>query len=208
MKYTKETKVYVVKRYLAGEKADELIKEIGLSRSTIYLWVKQFNEETLKKENQISVCNYRKLQNKVKRLEEMVKIYKKVNCHYNSPLKVKLYALEELYGQHSIHILCDTFDIARGTFYNHILRNKKANTIYVKRKEELKEIIQKVYDENNQIFGAGKIAVILKEKGIKTSEKTISLLMREMGIKSIRLEAKKSLWQREKAKTQFTSTTI
>ena len=37
MKYTKETKVYVVKRYLAGEKADELIKEIGLSRSTIYL---------------------------------------------------------------------------------------------------------------------------------------------------------------------------
>ena len=53
MKFTKETKVDVVKRYLAGEKADVLIKEIGLSRSTIYLWVKQFNEEALKKENQI-----------------------------------------------------------------------------------------------------------------------------------------------------------
>ncbi len=197
MKFTKETKVDVVKRYLAGEKADVLIKEIGLSRSTIYLWVKQFNEEALKKENQISVCNYRKLQNKVKRLEEMIKIYKKVNCNYNSPLKEKLYALEELYGQYSIHILCDTFDIARGTFYNHILRNKKTNTIYVKRKEKLKELIQKVYDENNQIFGAGKIAVVLKEQGIKTSEKTISLLMREMGIKSIRLEAK-NLYDKEK----------
>ncbi len=110
---------------MAGEKADVLIKEIGLSHSTIYLWVKQFNEEALKKENQISVCNYRKLQNKVKRLEEMINIYKKVNCHYNSTLKEKLYALEELYGQHSIHILCDTFDIARGTFLQPHFKKQK-----------------------------------------------------------------------------------
>ena len=68
MKLTKEAKEQIVKRYLPGKKADALIKEIGIFRSTIYLWVKQFNEGNLKKENQISVCNYRKLQNKVKRL--------------------------------------------------------------------------------------------------------------------------------------------
>ncbi len=68
------------------------------------------------------------------------------------PLKDKLYSLEELYPQHSVHILCDTFDVSRGTFYNHIFRNKKSNTIYVKRKEELKEIIQKIYDFLPQFY--------------------------------------------------------
>ena len=54
MKLTKEAKEQIVKRYLAGKKADALIKEIGIFRNTIYLWVKQFNEGNLKKENQIS----------------------------------------------------------------------------------------------------------------------------------------------------------
>lgn len=78
-----------------------------------------------------------------------------------------------------------------------IFRNKKSNTIYVKRKEELKEIIQKIYDENNQIFDSAKIATIFKDQGIKTSEKTVHLLMREVGIKSIRLEAT-SLYDKQK----------
>lgn len=38
------------------------------------------------------------------------------------------------------------------------------NTWYAERQEELRVVIQKVYDENNQIFGAGKITAILKEK--------------------------------------------
>ena len=54
----------------------------------------------------------------------------------------------------------------------------------------MREKIQKIYDDSNQIFGAGKIMAVLKEQGIKAGEKTVRFLMRDMGIKSIRQEAK------------------
>lgn len=201
MRKTKEHKELAVKRYLTGESASVIISEIGMSRSTLYLWAKQFREAQNENGNLISVVSYKRLQGKVKRLEEMIKIYKTVNCNYNSPLKDKLYALEELYGQHSVHILCEALDVSRGTFYNHISRNKKQNTIYVQRKEELREKIQKIYDDSNQIFEVGKIMAVLKEQGIKAGEKTIRLLMRDMGIKSIRQEAK-SLYDKEKKRNR------
>lgn len=201
MRTTKEQKEIAVKRYLSGESASVIISEIGVSRSTLYLWVKQYREVQSDKESIISVAKYKRLQSKFKRLEEIIQIYKTVNCNYNSPLKDKLYALEELYGQHSVHILCEALDVSRGTFYNHILRNKKQNTVYVQRKEELREKIQKIYDDSNQIFGAGKIMAVLKEQGIKAGEKTIRLLMRDMGIKSIRQEAK-SLYDKEKKRNR------
>ncbi len=125
MRKTKEQKELAVKRYLSGESASTIISEIGISRSTLYLWVKQFREVQNEKINFVSIVAYKRLRGKVKRLEEIIQIYKTVNCNYNSSLKDKLYALEELYGQHSVHILCEALDVSRGTFYNHVLRNKK-----------------------------------------------------------------------------------
>lgn len=201
MRKTKEQKEIAVKRYLSGESATAITTEMGMSRSALYLWVKQFREAQKDKGNVISVISFKRLQGKVKRLEEIIQIFKTVNCNYNSPLKEKLYALEELYGQHSVHILCEVLDVSRGTFYNNIFRNKKQNTVYVQRKEELREKIQKIYDDSNQIFGAGKIMAVLKEQGIKAGEKTVRLLMRDMGIKSIRKEAK-SLYDKEKKRNR------
>lgn len=149
MRKTKEQKEIAVKKYLLGESATSITTELGISRSALYLWVKQFREAQNDKTNFVSIVAYKRLQGKVKRLEEIIQIYKTVNCNYNSSLKDKLYALEELYGQHSVHILCEALDVSRGTFYNHVLRNKKQNTVYVQRKEELREKIQKIYDDSN-----------------------------------------------------------
>ena len=52
-----------------------------------------------------------------------------------SNLKDKLNELEKLYGQYSVHVLCDALDIPRGTFYNHIKRNKRDDTYYAKHRE-------------------------------------------------------------------------
>ena len=201
MKATKEQKESVVQRYLAGEGVEKIINDMNISRSSLYLWAKQYKEEQKEKENHVSVGNYRKLQNKVKRLEEMVEILRKANCHYNSPLREKLYALEELYGQYSVHLLCDTMGVPRGTLYNHVLRNKKENTVNARRKEELKEQVQKVYHESNQIFGAAKITAVLRSQGIKVCDNTVREIMRDLGLKSIRQDAK-SLYDRDKKKNR------
>ncbi len=65
------------------------------------------------------------------------------------------------------------------------------NTWYAKRREELRLQIQEIYDESNQIFGAAKIAAVMKSNGIKVSDEMVRTLMRDMGLVSIRQSAKK-----------------
>lgn len=80
----------------------------------------------------------------------------------------------------------------RGTFYNHIFRNKREKTLYAKRKEDLREMIQQVFYDSNKVFGAPKIHAVLKNQGEKVALETVRLLMREMGLESIRYSAKKN----------------
>ena len=83
-------------------------------------------------------------------------------------------------------MLFDALKVSRGTFYNHILRNKKSNTWYAKRREEFCAKIQQIYDDNNQIFGAAKIAAVMKNEGYHISVEMVRELMRDMGLLSIR----------------------
>ena len=53
-----------------------------------------------------------------------------------------------------------------------------------------------MYDENKQIFGAAKIAAVLKSDGYIVSEEIVRELMRDMGLISIRQETK-SLYDKE-----------
>ncbi len=92
---------------------------------------------------------------------------------------------------YKIQTICEALNIARGTFYNHILRNKRDNVWYTRRREELRIRIQEIYDESNQIFGAPKIAAVLCNEGIRTTRQYVAKLMRNMGLCSIRKDAKK-----------------
>ena len=62
---------------------------------------------------------------------------------------------------------------------------------YDKRREELRQKIQTIYEDGRQIYGAGKIAAILKERGCRVSEQMVRELMQDMGLCSIRQGAKK-----------------
>lgn len=191
--YTSEQKQTIIERYISGgETYSQISADTGIAKSTFYSWLKKYNveKETTKKKT-VNYRNFMLLENKVERLENMVDILKTVSGIEDIPLKKKLYLAERFYNEYSVHLICETLDIPRGTFYNHILRNKKDNTWYAKRKEELRLRIQEIYDENRQIFGADKIATIMKNEGIAVSNEMVRKLMREMGIGSVRQNAKK-----------------
>lgn len=94
-------------------------------------------------------------------------------------------------------MLCDALKVSRGTFYNHMLRNKKDHTWYAQRREMLRIRIQEIFDDNRQIFGATKITAILKDEGFRTSVTMVRELMRGMGLTSIRQDAK-ALYDKER----------
>lgn len=190
--YTPEKKQEAIDRFISGESAAAILTDIGIPKSTFYNWVRIYQEEQAELNRKtVDIRNFHFLENKVARLETIIEILKSASCTPKSPLKQRLYAAEQLYGKYNIHVICDAFDIPRGTFYNHVLRNKKDNTWYAKRREELRLQIQEIYDESNQIFGAAKIAAVMKSNGIKVSDEMVRTLMRDMGLVSIRQSAKK-----------------
>ena len=190
--YTPEKKQEAIDRFISGESAAAILADIGIPKSTFYNWVRIYQEEQAELNRKtVDIRNFHLLENKVARLETIIEILKSASCTPKSPLKQRLYAAEQLYGKYNIHVICDAFDIPRGTFYNHVLRNKKDNTWYAKRREELRLQIQEIYDESNQIFGAAKIAAVMKSNGIKVSDEMVRTLMRDMGLVSIRQSAKK-----------------
>ena len=121
------------------------------------------------------------------------------------PLQKKLSVLESIYRQadntYSVHELCEALDIARGTFYNYIFRRAD----HSKREEaqvELMRLVQQVFDDSSQRFGAEKIRVTLTESGVRVSTKRIAAIMQELGLQSIRPDAKKQYKKHQQYKKQ------
>lgn len=189
-KYSIEERKLIIDSYMNGKSVFGIVSDTGISRSTLYSWIKQYQEAQMNGKMKITVRNFRTLENKVKRLEGIIEIIRRSECSSTASLNEKLQALEKLYGQYSVHMLCDALNVSRGTFYNHMLRNKRNNTWYNKRREELRIKIQEIYDDSNQIFGAEKIAAVLKSQGYKVSIDMVRELMHDMGLISIRQEAK------------------
>ena len=188
-KYTNKEKEAIYKRYKKGETGNAIALDTGIPRSTIYNWIKKLSDIEAGKTG-VSVKNFRLLEHKVKRLKNTIEIMNKFHCFATDPLEIKLEALEKLYGQYSVHMLCDALNVSRGTFYNHILRNKRDNAWYAKRREELRVKIQQIYDDNHQIYGANKICAVMKREGYRISEKMVRQIMRDLGLLSIREDAK------------------
>lgn len=202
MKFTKEEKMAFVKRYQEGESVIRICNENQIPRSTFYRWIQNYQQTVTDTGTVVTPQAFQHLKRKVKKLEDTVQVLKPVDGTVSSTLQEKLKAMEALHGQFSVHTLCEALDVPRGTFYNHIFRNKRDNTLAAKRREELKVQIQKIYDDSEQIYGAGKITAILRNQGIKTSEKYVSELMKELGISSVSTTAKREYKKWEKGKSR------
>lgn len=203
MKYSPELRIAAIKSHLAdGQSIAQISTSTGVPRSTLYNWIYQHRqkEQSQKDHSQpVTLQNIHRLKAKIQRLEGIVSILKTVQCTVHAPLLDRLNTIEQLQGQYSIHMLCDVVDVSRGTFYNHIFRNKRDSTWYAKPREELRLQIEEIYDDSKQIFGAQKIAAVLRNKGIKTSERLVRELMQDMGLASIRQSAK-NLYDKESSR--------
>lgn len=139
----------------------------------------------------LSPKEYKLLLRRIEKLENIVTILKTVNCTAHAPLKEKPTELELLHGQYDVHTLCEALEVSRGTFYNHIFRNKRDNAWFEKQRAEYRVIVREVFDEFHQIFGAEKIFTILVQRGHQVSTKYVASLMAEMGLSSVRTTAKR-----------------
>ena len=190
MVYTHQEKAGIIAQYRQGRSANDLSAEYGVCKRTIYRWAKEYRDIVPNEKRTLTTKEYDMLLRRVEKLENIVAILKTVNCTVHDPLKKKLHELELLYDQYDVHTLCEALDVSRGTFYNHILRNKRGNAWFEKRREEYCILIREVFDEHQQVLDAERIRTILVQRGYQVSIEYVARLMKEMGLASIHSTAK------------------
>ncbi len=198
MKFSATEKQAFIARYLNGESVNSISADSGISRSTLYSWITASKDSVLGAKKHITIQHYNALLQHTRKMEQMIAVLQVAPCAATAPLKERLIAIEGMDDSISVHVRCEALNVSRGTYYNHIYRNKRNNTVYSENRKTLQAAIQDVFDENQQVFGARKIDAILHERGYKSSPKTVAILMREMGISSISPIAKKEYqkWRR------------
>ena len=190
-KYTFEEKQSIIARYaINNEKVSSILADTGIPKSTFYGWLEEDRKASACNISYFSATNFHKLRNHALHMERVISVLKEANCSPNAPLREKLSEMERLYSKYSVHVLCDAMNVSRGTLYNHMRRRKGDNAWFVRMREELKPLIQEVYDESEQRFGYDSIAAVLRSRGITVSNKYVRELGREMGLFSIRNDSK------------------
>lgn len=185
--YKQEVRENAINMYLYGDSIMSIHRNTGISRTTLYAWINAYNSS---KKKPINMADYNKLKMHCEKLERMIAILKSAGCTVDAPLKVRYEVIKNMSGSYSISSLCAALNVAKGSYYNHILRNKNENTLIAKRKSELTPIIEQIYNDSKQIYGAGKIHAIMNDRGYHVSYSTVASIMHENDWFSIRTSAK------------------
>lgn len=199
-------KTEVVTAYFSGITISELSKQYGIVRITLYSWV---NESQTKKQpdKKLNMRDYFDLKQKCEKQAAIIEILQNAPCTTSSSLRKRYSYIQLASEQYSVNLLCKAIKVAKGSYYNHIFRNKNENTVYAQRKAELAHIIEEIFHENNQIFGASKIHAILKDRGYKVAQSTVAYIMHEKGLFAVGTSAKTIYLMNQERKQNMKSNT-
>lgn len=189
--YSNKLKTKVVQDYCNNISIATISKSRNIPVSTIYSWIKQYTLLNSQSEHGITRNDYVKLQAHCAKLENMMKIIHSSQIYTNISLELKMHEMDELIKIHSIHTLCDAFDVSRSSYHYHIKHIKKYKQSQ-KRRDTLKPLIQSIFDEYHQAIGAEKISALLRQRGHIASAKFIKTLMNELNLVCVSPNSKKS----------------
>ena len=166
--YPTELKVKTIRHYEKGEFLKALSQELHISQSTLYQWQKEYC--SIKTPNRTyTPAEFDAIARRLRKLEHYMEIIRQTGYLSSVPLQKKLATLEDRAG-----------------------RSK-----YQEEQAQLMLMVKQVFDDSEQRFGAKKIRVILAESGIHVGKKRISAIMQELGLCSVRSDAKKQFKRKQ-----------
>ena len=194
-RYPEEFKKQVTAICISGAPLATISKKYNISLNTLYRWRKEYQQAA----DQTATKDYPTLYRQCERQDHILQIIRLSNIIDDVPRRKRLEILARLhkqFEQYSVHELCEAINISRGTFYNHIFR-RADRTEYLQKQQELMIQVQQIFDDSQQRFGAEKIRVVLAENGICVGKKRIRQIMQELGLTSIRENAKSNYRRRQ-----------
>ena len=203
-KYPLEFKKQAIRRYEKGESIPVLCQELHISQSTFYHWRNQYRSIQTSAHT-YTPAEFDALIRRLQKAEHKLSIIQLSGYLSKVPLQDKLATLEHFHNEmsdlYSVHELCEALDVSRGTFYNHIFRRADRSK-YESEKAQLILKVKQIFDDSEQRYGADKIRAVLAESGLRISAKRVLSIMHELGLYSIRTDAKKLYKTQQQRKKQ------
>lgn len=180
-KTSEEIKKEIIARYRRGAKVCKLCEDYDVPQSTLYKWLKE-SSTYLRQYKRLTISNHQiyQMERKIETLQTENDIFKKSGCGTNSSIKEKIEAIEDLKVEFGVYSICKTLNILRSTYYYHERTPEK--TVFEIRNDTLRPLIKEVFELSKERFGAAKISIKLKERGISAGKVIINKLMKEMGL--------------------------
>ena len=159
--YSDEFKQMLYQKYKSGESISNLCKSYNVSRSSLYNWFSDMKPIVKSQGKMYSAGDILALQRELERLKAEKEIYRNSGCTPKCPLKNRIDAALELMEHYDFRmmVICKALDV-----------------------NELRPLIQKIFEESKQRFGAPKIRIKLKEIGYTVAIEKIRELMKEMNL--------------------------
>lgn len=88
-KYSDKTKEQVLEKYSYGERITVIAEEFEISRTTIYRWIREFNNNFPKRNKKVDIKTFHELERMYQRQKKIIKILQSSPCLVNTPLDIK-----------------------------------------------------------------------------------------------------------------------
>ena len=132
--YPEKEKIAVVSRYLNGETISKISQKTKISRTTIYLWIKERNNSF----NKGKAPDFRylhDLQEKCNRQQKIIEILQRSPCTPSAPLSKRYEVIKSLSDEYTVNILCEALKVANVRYswgISGILNQNSVNSEFVK----------------------------------------------------------------------------
>ncbi|WP_432264323.1 IS3 family transposase [Escherichia coli] len=169
--------------------------KIGCTPETLRVWVRQHERDTGGGDGGLTTAERQRLKELERENRELRRsndILRQASAYFceggvRPPLEKIMPLLDKLREQYGVGPVCSELHIAPSTYYHcqQQRHHPDKRSARAQRDDWLKKEIQRVYDENHQVYGVRKVWRQLLREGIRVARCTVARLMAVMGLAGV-----------------------
>nr|WP_281601406.1 IS3 family transposase [Escherichia coli] len=169
--------------------------KIGCTPDTLRVWVRQHERDTGGGDGGLTTAERQRLKELERENRELRRsndILRQASAYFGEggvrpPLEKMMPLLDKLREQYGVGPLCSELHIAPSTYYHcqQQRHHPDKRSARAQHDDWLKREIQRVYDENHQVYGVRKVWRQLLREGIRVARCTVARLMAVMGLAGV-----------------------
>ncbi|MCV8032669.1 IS3 family transposase [Escherichia coli] len=169
--------------------------KIGCTPETLRVWVRQHERDTGGGDGGLTSAErqrLKELERENRELRRSNNILRQASAYFGEggvrpPLEKVMALLDKLREQYGVRPVCSELHIAPSTYYHcqQQRHHPDKRSARAQHDDWLKREIQRVYDENHQVYGVRKVWRQLLREGIRVARCTVARLMAVMGLAGV-----------------------